>query len=218
MSPYRSSRKRFLLATRLTERAELAGAVNTLRFDPYEVIGDNTDGVRPLARTSPRNLGFPVAGKRVLLLGAGGAARGRHRPLCSRRRRRPLIIANRTVAACQGASPEHFVGLGRIDGCGYGDLQGRVPSISSSTRPRPESSGELPLLPQGLFAPGSLAYKMMYGIVDSPFRAFALAQGRRQFRRRALGMLVEQAAESFRVLARYSPRQRTGARRPCAHA
>jgi shikimate dehydrogenase len=185
----------FLLATRLTRRAELAGAVNTLIIDPYEVIGDNTDGVG-LLRDITVNLGFPVAGKRVLLLGAGGAARGVIAPLLEAQVA-TLTIANRSLPRARSLA-EHFAELapaGAIDGCGYGDLAGQSFDLVINATSA-GITGEMPLLPEGIFAPGSLAYKMMYGIVDSPFRAFALQQGVGQFSD-GLGMLVEQAAESF---------------------
>jgi shikimate dehydrogenase len=182
----------FLLATRLTERAERAGAVNTLIIDPFEVIGDNTDGVG-LLRDITVNLNFPVAGKRVLLLGAGGAARGVVAPLLEAQAA-SLTIANRSVPRAK-ALADHFAALGAVEGCDYRDLAGQsfdlvVNATSAGI------TGEMPLLPEGIFAPGSLAYKMMYGIVDSPFRAFALQQGVALFSD-GLGMLVEQAAESF---------------------
>ncbi len=182
----------FLLATRLTQRAELAGAVNTLIIDPYEVIGDNTDGVG-LLRDITANLNFAVAGKRVLLLGAGGAARGVIAPLLEAGVS-SLTIANRSVPRARSLA-EHFKAFGAIEGCGYADLAGeRFDLVINATSAG--ITGEMPLLPEGIFAPGSLAYKMMYGIGDSPFRAFALQQGVATFSD-GLGMLVEQAAESF---------------------
>ncbi len=184
----------YQLATRLTKRAELAGAVNTLVIDPYEVIGDNTDGVG-LLRDITVNLGVPIAGKRVLLLGAGGAARGVIAPLLEAHVA-SLTVANRTEPRAK-ALGVHFAALGAVHGCGFDDLAGQSFDIVINATSA-GITGEMPLLPEGLFAPGSLAYKMMYGVGDSPFRAFALSQGVAVFSD-GLGMLVEQAAESFYV-------------------
>ena len=184
----------FQLVTRLTPRAELAGAANTLIFDGDEIIGDNTDGVG-LLRDITINLGDPVAGKRVLLLGAGGASRGVVGPLLDAGIT-ALTIANRTVSRAKLVA-EHFAHLGPVVGCGYDELAGQsfdivVNATSASL------SGSMPALPEGIFAPGSLAYKMMYGMGDTPFRIFAREQGAAVISE-GLGMLVEQAAESFFV-------------------
>lgn len=184
----------FQLVTRLTPRAELAGAANTLIFEGDEIIGDNTDGVG-LLRDITINLGYPVAGKRVLLLGAGGASRGVVGPLLEAGVR-SLTIANRTVPRAKVVA-ERFAHLGPVIGCGYDALAGQsfdvvINATSASL------SGSMPALPEGIFAPGSLAYKMMYGLGDTPFRIFAREQGA-GFISEGLGMLVEQAAESFFV-------------------
>ena len=184
----------FQLVTRLTPRAELAGAANTLIFEGDEIIGDNTDGVG-LLRDITINLGYPVAGKRVLLLGAGGASRGVVGPLLEAGVR-SLTVANRTVPRAKVVA-ERFAHLGPVIGCGYDALAGQsfdvvINATSASL------SGSMPALPEGIFAPGSLAYKMMYGLGDTPFRIFAREQGA-GFISEGLGMLVEQAAESFFV-------------------
>ena len=184
----------FQLVTRLTPRAELAGAANTLIFEGDEIIGDNTDGVG-LLRDITINLGYPVAGKRVLLLGAGGASRGVVGPLLDAGVT-SLTIANRTVPRAKVVA-ERFAHLGPVIGCGYDELAGLsfdvvINATSASL------SGSMPALPEGIFAPGSLAYKMMYGLGDTPFRIFAREQGA-GFISEGLGMLVEQAAESFFV-------------------
>lgn len=184
----------FRLAIRRTPRAELAGAVNTLSFTPEGCIGDNTDGAG-LVRDLQANLGMPIAGKRVLLLGAGGASRGAIGPLLGAR---PdcLHIANRTAAKA-AALATHFAALGPVAGSGYPELAGRqfdviINATSASL------GGELPPLPPGIFAPGALAYDMMYGKGDTPFLAFARNQGAARLAD-GLGMLVEQAAEAFFV-------------------
>ena len=184
----------FQLVTRLTPRAELAGAANTLIFEGDEIIGDNTDGVG-LLRDITINLGYPVAGKRVLLLGAGGASRGVVGPLLDAGIT-ALTIANRTVSRAKLVA-EHFAHLGPVTGCGYDELAGQSFDIVINATSA-SLSGSMPALPVGIFAPGSLAYKMMYGMGDTPFRIFAREQGAAVISE-GLGMLVEQAAESFFV-------------------
>ena len=184
----------FQLVTRLTPRAELAGAANTLIFQGDEIIGDNTDGVG-LLRDITINLGYPVAGKRVLLLGAGGASRGVVGPLLEAGIT-ALTIANRTVPRAKLVA-ERFAPLGPVTGCGYDELAGQSFDIVINATSA-SLSGSMPALPVGIFAPGSLAYKMMYGMGDTPFRIFAREQGAAIISE-GLGMLVEQAAESFFV-------------------
>jgi len=184
----------FRLATRRTARAELAGAVNTLVFDGGEPIGDNTDGIG-LLRDITINLGCPIEGKRILLLGAGGAARGVIGPVLEARPG-SLTIANRTLLKAQVLG-ERFRDLGVATGCGYGELAGRSFDIVINATSA-SLSGRLPPLPEGLFAPGSLAYEMMYGLGDTPFLAFARSRGADRMAD-GLGMLVEQAAESFYI-------------------
>ena len=184
----------FQLVTRLTPRAELAGAANTLIFEGDQIIGDNTDGVG-LLRDITINLGYPVAGKRVLLLGAGGASRGVVGPLLDAGIT-ALTIANRTVSRAKVVA-ERFAPLGPVTGCGYDELAGQSFDIVINATSA-SLSGSMPALPEGIFAPGSLAYKMMYGMGDTPFRIFAREQGAAVISE-GLGMLVEQAAESFFV-------------------
>ena len=184
----------FQLVTRLTPRAELAGAANTLIFQGDEIVGDNTDGVG-LLRDITINLGYPVAGKRVLLLGAGGASRGVVGPLLEAGIA-SLSIANRTVPRAKLVA-ERFAPLGPVTGCGYDELAGQSFDIVINATSA-SLSGSMPALPVGIFAPGSLAYKMMYGMGDTPFRIFAREQGAAIISE-GLGMLVEQAAESFFV-------------------
>ena len=184
----------YKLATSLSERAQLAQAVNTLKFDNGMIYGDNTDGAG-LVRDIQDNLGFSIRGKRVLLLGAGGAARGVILPLLNQQPE-TLTIANRTAEkACE--LQQQFSTYGKIEGGGYDNLSGRefdliINATSSSL------SDELPPLPAGVFASEALAYDMMYGKGLTPFLTFAKAQGAAQLAD-GLGMLVEQAAESFFV-------------------
>lgn len=182
----------FRLCDRRTPRAELAGAVNTLLIGDAGIDGDNTDGAG-LLRDIETNLGYPLAGRRVLLLGAGGAARGAIGPLLDRLPA-TLTIANRTAAKAVDLA-RHFAAHGPVDGCGYGELAGRrfdlvINATSASL------GGELPPLPPGVFAAEGLAYDMMYGRGQTPFLAFANREGAAHLAD-GLGMLVEQAAEAF---------------------
>lgn len=180
----------FRIATAHTDRALAAEAVNALRFDVDAVLGDNTDGTG-LVRDIGDNLGYRIAGRSLLLLGAGGAARGVAGPLLGERPSE-FVIANRAVerarvlAARSGAI---------VRACRYEDLDDRrfdivINATSASL------SGALPPLPPGVFAPGALAYDMMYGQGLTPFLEFARIHGA-GITADGLGMLVEQAAESF---------------------
>lgn len=182
----------FALATQLTPRAQVAGAVNTLSFSGDGILGDNTDGAG-LVRDLTANLGIDLAGKRVLLMGAGGAARGVVLPLLERQPT-SLFIANRTPdkALALAAELARACGAGNLAGGGYGDLTGNFDLVINATAA--SLAGDLPPLPASVFAADALAYDMMYG-KDTPFLAFARTHGARQAD--GLGMLVEQAAEAF---------------------
>ena len=180
----------FRYADRLSESARAAQAVNTLKFEADAIIGDNTDGAG-LVNDLVRNLGCAVAGARILLLGAGGAARGVIGPLLEQQPAQ-LIIANRTLDKARRLAQSFRDGL---EASSYATLAGRqfdliVNATSASL------AGELPPLPRGVFARGALAYDMMYGMGETPFLAFARAEGAAALAD-GLGMLVEQAAESF---------------------
>ncbi|HET6719106.1 MAG TPA: shikimate dehydrogenase, partial [Rhodocyclaceae bacterium] len=185
----------FRLATRRTARAERAGAVNTLVFgDGGAILGDNTDGAG-LVLDLTINHGVAIKGRRVLLLGAGGAVRGVLAPLLAEA---PALlrIANRTAAKAAELAAA-FADLGAVAGGGFAELRGQsfdlvINGTSASL------SGELPALPSGVFAPASTAYDMMYGKGETPFLAFAREQGAGRCYD-GLGMLVEQAAEAFQV-------------------
>jgi len=185
----------FCLAQAWSDRARDAGAANTLDFRGEGIFADNTDGAG-LLRDLMVNLGTPLQDKRVLLLGAGGASQGVLGPLLEQRPAE-LVVANRTphkASQLVEKLPRRATGT-RLTGCGFGELAGRnfevvVNATSSSL------SDELPPLPNGLFAEDSLAYDMMYGKGLSPFLRFAQMQGATRCAD-GLGMLVEQAAESF---------------------
>ena len=184
----------FALCTRRSVRAERAGAVNTLAFTGSGIFGDNTDGAG-LVRDIEVNLEVPLAGRRLLLLGAGGAARGVIAPLLERRPA-GLFIANRTADKAQALARE-FSGLAAVDAGNLGKTAGRSFDVVINATSASLSGAALPL-PAGIFAPGGLAYDMMYGKGETPFMALAREQGAGHLAD-GLGMLVEQAAEAFLV-------------------
>ena len=187
----------FDVAHDVSARAKDARAANFLKFEADQIYADNTDGAG-LVRDISINLGFELAGKRVLLMGAGGAAQGVLVPLLEAR---PAIlaIANRTVdkALRLAETLRHHPAAMHTVLCGQGfaDLSGQhfdlvINATSSSL------SGELPPLPRGVFASCVLAYDLMYGGQPTPFLRYAREQGAARVAD-GLGMLVEQAAESF---------------------
>ncbi|MBS1140842.1 MAG: shikimate dehydrogenase [Proteobacteria bacterium] len=184
----------YRLATRLSDRAARAGAVNTLAFNGSEIFGDNTDGAG-LVRDITQNLDFPLAGKRILLLGAGGASRGVIAPLLAEKPA-SLFIANRSadkaVALAQAFADVALLGAGN-----FAEIDGKCFDLVINATSASLSGESLPL-PAGIFAPGSLAYDMMYGKGETPFLTLARVQGAAT-RADGLGMLVEQAAEAFFV-------------------
>ena len=202
----------FGLCTRRSARAERAGAVNTLAFTGPGIFGDNTDGAG-LVRDIEVNLEFPLAGRRVLLLGAGGAARGVIAPILERQPA-GLFIANRTADKAEAlarrfselAAPQEYRLRGatmeatagpRVDAGNFAKTAGRIFDVVINATSASLSGAALPL-PAGIFAPDSLAYDMMYGKGDTPFLALARERGAARLAD-GLGMLVEQAAEAFLV-------------------
>ncbi|MFP5409865.1 MAG: shikimate dehydrogenase [Gammaproteobacteria bacterium] len=177
----------YRLADRLSPRAQLAGAVNTLSFDAAGIAGDNTDGAGLVADLT-RNLQRNLTGRRILLLGAGGAARGVIGPLLDQQPA-ALVVANRTVRRAQDLA--ELFGRG-VSACGFDGVDSTFDLVVNATAA--SLAGELPPLQAAIFAPGCLAYDMMYGR-DTPFLAFARKHGAATAD--GLGMLVEQAAEAF---------------------
>lgn len=182
------------LADSRSPRAEAAKAVNTLVFSATGIHGDNTDGAGLVADLT-RNLGLALAGKRILLLGAGGAARGVLLPLLEQQPA-ALHLANRTTDKAHALRDEFAARAGacRLEAGGFAELAGRQFDLVINATAA-SLADEAPPLPAGLYAPGSLAYDMVYGR-ETPFLAAARAQGGARLAD-GLGMLVEQAAESF---------------------
>jgi len=179
----------FSLAKTRTPRAELAGAVNTLIIEDGALRGDNTDGAGLVADLT-RNLGLSLGGKRILLLGAGGAARGVVGPLLDQEPAR-LVIANRTASKALDLAKHFDRG---VEGCGLDEADTPFDLVINATAASLE--GQLPPLCPEIFGPGSLAYDMMYG-TDTLFLQFARSHGAETAD--GLGMLVEQAAEAFHL-------------------
>jgi shikimate dehydrogenase len=181
------------LADERSPRAEIAGAVNTLiLLDNGRLRGDNTDGVG-LVRDLSHNHGCPLAGKRILLLGAGGASRGVLRPLLEANPA-SLTIANRTASKAADLA-KAVSSLGEVSGCGLDQLQGqRFDLIINGTAAG--LKGEAPPLPEEVLAEGGWCYDMMYGDQPTAFVRWGECHGA-SLAMDGLGMLVEQAAESF---------------------
>ena len=182
------------LAAQRSTRAEKAGAVNTLYFSTCGAcIGDNTDGAG-LVRDIVHNHGFPLAQREVLILGAGGAVRGVLEPLLVQGPAR-IVIANRTVRKAEELAELFAPEV--IRGCAYEALAGeRFDVIVNGTSAG--LHGDLPALPDGLLEPGGLAYDMVYADAPTVFVCWALEHGA-GIAVDGLGMLVEQAAESFYI-------------------
>ncbi|MEJ2398432.1 MAG: shikimate dehydrogenase [Gammaproteobacteria bacterium] len=183
----------YALVDERSERAERAGAVNTIKFENNHLLGDNTDGVG-LVNDLTQNHQIQIQGKRILLMGAGGAARGVLAPLLACEPN-ILVIANRTPDKAV-ALARTFADLGKVSGCGYHELgEQQFDIVINATAA--SLQGELPPLPDTLLAAGAVCYDMMYG-KTTPFMQWASEHGAEQVLD-GLGMLVEQAAESFYI-------------------
>ena len=182
-----------------TERAQLAQAANTLRFGTAGIEADNTDGVG-LVNDIQNNAGVSLAGRSVLLLGAGGAAAGVLGPLLAAGPRR-IVLANRTHARAAALVARHAAhpqlhGLLQKTELLAQELQGLQTDFDVIVNATASSlGGAATSLAPHLVKPGGLAYDMMYGPAAQGFLDWAAAAG--AVPRDGLGMLVEQAAESF---------------------
>lgn len=194
----------FRAAHALSERAGRARAVNTLKVGgDGGLYGDNTDGVG-LLRDLVDNWGIPVRGRKILLLGAGGASRGVLQPLLAGQPAR-LVVANRTPARAEGLAAE-FADLGGISACGFEALEGEgFDLILNATAA--SLSGELPPLPEGVLGAGGACYDLAYGKQPTAFVRWGRAAGA-AVSVDGLGMLVEQAAEAFFLWRGVRPKTR----------
>lgn len=182
------------LVDELSPRARAAQAINTLKFDAAGVYGDNTDGAG-LVRDIQERLGVSLSGRRLLVIGAGGAGRGIFLPLLEAQPSYFLLV-NRTEAKAHAILGEHaqagVLEAGSISRAADGQFDVVIDATSASL------SGAHLSLPGGVFAPGSLAYELAYGKGDTSFFQDARQGGAAQCSD-GLGMLVGQAAESYHL-------------------
>ena len=183
-----------------SRRAGLARAVNTISFREKHSFGDNTDGTG-LVRDIGENLDFSLRAASILVLGAGGAARGILGPLLESEPRR-VVVANRTESRARELA-NHFAGLGNLAGCGLDRIPERgYDIVINATAAGLES--EMPRIPKNLFGQTRLAYDLVYAPRPTPFLETAGRAGVLHCHD-GLGMLVEQAAESFRIWHSLAP-------------
>ena len=179
----------------LTPRAALAQAANVLRFDPEGWLADNTDGAG-LVNDIERNAGVALAGKRVLLIGAGGAAAGVLGPMLAAGPHQ-IMIANRTAAKAQALVDRHRAVAGDcvLQAGGLTDPGAAFDVVVNASAS--SLQGAAVPVPDSVLAPGALALDMMYGPAAQPFLDWAASHGATG--RDGLGMLVEQAAQAFEL-------------------
>ncbi|HHJ35188.1 MAG TPA: shikimate dehydrogenase [Gammaproteobacteria bacterium] len=180
-------------AARRSDRAQRAGAVNTLVLqDDGRLYGDTTDGVG-LVRDLMQNHDIALSGKDILIIGAGGAVRGVLEAILEQQPA-TLLIANRTKQKAVQLG-ETFSDLGHILGCGLDEIeQQRFDIIINGTSA--SLKGDIPSLPDSIFRKNSCSYDMMYAARATPFQQWSADHGATECFD-GLGMLVEQAAESF---------------------
>jgi len=183
------------LVDELSERARLAGAVNTISIDrDGGMQGDNTDGVG-LIRDLTKNLGIELADLHLLILGAGGATRGIV-PILLDAQPASLHIANRTVQKARDLA-EQFADLGDLSACRFDELNElQFDLIINATSAG--LSGESPPFPESIINADVVCYDLSYSMADTPFCAWARKHGAAEVHQ-GWGMLVEQAAESFLI-------------------
>lgn len=183
----------FAMADQKSERAQLAGAANALKFEPDgRILAENFDGIG-LTNDIVRNQHMPMAGKRVLVLGAGGAVRGLLLPFLAEGPAE-LVIANRDAAKAAQLA-QHLTAHGKVRGGSYADIgQGRFDVVVNATSA--SLRAELPPVSPEVFAIDGLAYELAYGKGLTPFLRLAQTAGVKRLAD-GVGMLVEQAAEGF---------------------
>jgi shikimate dehydrogenase len=183
------------IASELTTRATHSGAVNTLAMQKDgTILGDNTDGAG-LVRDLCDNLGLVIIRRRILIVGAGGAARGVLAPLLALEPGE-IVIANRTAERAENLA-KAFAKLGTVQGVGIRYIGGGpfdlvINATSASL------TNDLPPMTEAVIGPETVCYDMAYGKADTPFVEWSLQNGCARAVQ-GWGMLVEQAAESFRV-------------------
>ncbi len=191
----------FELTDEASDSAKKAGAVNTLSFMDGVLYGDNTDGVG-FIRDVTINQHQAINGRSVLVLGAGGAARGILAPLLEAKPRE-LVIANRTVERAEQLV-QRFGVYGSLSTTTFADLAQRTPFDILINATSAGLKGEAAPFPPAIVGPESFCYDLVYSLKDTPFVAWARANGSGRAVQ-GWGMLVEQAAESFYIWRRKRP-------------
>lgn len=178
-----------------SERARTAGAVNTLSFNGGEIYGDNTDGIG-LLRDLAVNLGLSIEGINILILGAGGATRGIVGPLLEMQPA-SICIGNRTLDRAQGLA-EHFSAAGPVTACRFGKVSTSEPYDLIINATSAGLQGDAPPFPASAISKDTFCYDLSYGLQPTPFSVWAREVGA-EHSVMGWGMLVEQAAESFKI-------------------
>jgi len=194
----------FAMADERSERASLAGAVNAMTFENGRIVAENFDGVG-LVRDIESNLQQPMAGKRVLVLGAGGAVRGALLPFIAARPA-DIVIANRHVDKAR-ALVEQVGAEGSLTACGYAELESMEQFDLVVNATSASLTGHLPPVPPSVFSANGTAYELAYGKGLTPFLRLARNAGVQGIAD-GVGMLVEQAAEAFAWWRGVRPRTR----------
>ena len=189
------------ICDQLSERARLAGAVNTLSFIDGQILGDNTDGLG-LVQDLQRN-NVKLKNSRILLLGAGGAAKGVILPLLECHPQM-IVVANRTVSKAESICKQFNVDKNnsKLTACGFDDVVNDFDIIINATSA--SLSGQLPSIPAQIISADVVCYDMVYGRELTPFLMWAKEQGSDHLID-GLGMLVGQAAESFAIWREVKP-------------
>ena len=189
------------ICDQLSERARLAGAVNTLSFIDGQILGDNTDGLG-LVQDLQRN-NVKLKNSRILLLGAGGAAKGVILPLLERHPQ-TIVVANRTVSKAESICKQFNVNKNnsKLTACGFDDVVNDFDIIINATSA--SLSGQVPSIPAQIISADVVCYDMVYGRELTPFLMWAKEQGSDHLID-GLGMLVGQAAESFAIWREVKP-------------
>jgi shikimate dehydrogenase len=183
------------LCDHVSERARVAGAVNTLSFKDGEIHGDNTDGIG-LLRDLVVNLGVNLDGANILILGAGGATRGIIGPLLEMEPS-SIHIANRTLGRAQAIANE-FSQMGRVSTCRFDAVPVTAPYDLIINATSAGVKGETPPYPAAAVSKNTFCYDLSYGISPTPFSVWAREHNAEKSVM-GWGMLVEQAAESFNI-------------------
>ena len=189
------------LVDQTSDRAQIAGAVNTLTFKDDEIHGDNTDGVG-LLRDLTVNLGLNLNDANILILGAGGATRGIVAPLLEMQAS-SLCIANRTLGRAV-ALVDQFKDMGHVSSCSFDEVHVTEPYDLVINATSASVSGEIPPYPEAVISAATFCYDLSYSLSPTPFVVWAREHGCAQSVM-GWGMLVEQAAESFHIWRNVMP-------------